>query len=325
MWCGSASVLLLTHYLALFLVAAQAAILLAALGARLFQFWPASGPMFAAMAFMAAHSSRVREFADPNVAWYPLLTIKQLPMIVDWMWGPLWAAAVLLCVLLIYNRFSQKAPSSPVEPVSSDATWLAVFAGAVGWIAFLVLCFLRPNFAARYQIIFAPALLLGLALLAERACEIRSYTSIALVLVAIAPGLGYLNSDRHSLNAFEFESGSQFLMGLGAHEVTFLWDNPLNQVMAPEQMDLVGGFFFKRSASNAIVRSIRLPVGTDPNLALAAETKKPYSGFIWVYDLAVRSTAAIKYPPHFDPALYRCHATAMRSPVVLACIRTSGA
>lgn len=321
LWGTSASALLLTQYVALFLLAGQGLVVLVLLRKRIFRLWPALLPMIPTLALMAFHSPRVRAFADPTVAWYPLIDITFLPEIMNWTFGGFagFIALVGVCVLCAVGRVFPN-PEAHHSELSTQSPWTAALAGTIGWLIFLIVCTIRPNFAPRYLIVFTPALLLGLALLSERASLVRHYAPIAVVFLILAQGVGYLRVDRRSLNAFEFQSGSQFLMNNDVRNVTFLWDNPSNQAEAPEQMDLVGGFFFKRAQSPASVRSIKLAQGSDPNLALTSASKEAGDGFIWVYDTNVRSTAATQFPPRIDGALYRCHRIGGFEAAVLSCI-----
>jgi hypothetical protein len=326
LWSASVSALLLSHYIALFIVAAQGAIILLTLRERILRFWTAFLPVAPALAFMIVHAPRIREYAHPDVAWHPLLEISIFPRIAIWTFGGyLTALAVAgLCCLLIAGRFTP-AQSTSCEPAQKGAR-VAALAGGMGWIAFLVVCLFRPNFTSRYLIVFAPALLLGVALLAERAASVRRSAPAALVLIAIAQGVMYTAADRKTFNTFEFQSGSRFLMNAGAYKVTFLWDSPTNRVADPGQMDLVGGFFLKRDRSPASVKSIRLSQGADPNAELAAAAAEVGEGFIWLYDLRAQSTAAIAFPPRFNDATsgFACHTSGDGSAMVLSCIRRKG-
>ena len=199
----------------------------------------------------------------------------------------------------------------------------AFAAGAAAWTAFVILCMFRPNFTARYLITFAPALLLGVALYADRSAVLHRYAPLTLVPMIFIQPLAYLRADRSQINAFQFQSGSQFLMDAGARKVTLLWDNPTNQAEEPEQMDRVAGFFFRRAGSDVLARSIRLPRGADPNNDLPIAASAPGDGFIWVYDRNVHHTAAILFPPRLDEALFgfQCRSVGDEMSSVLACIR----
>ncbi|MCX7898826.1 MAG: hypothetical protein N2444_01835, partial [Methylocystis sp.] len=181
------------------------------------------------------------------------------------------------------------------EPVSDAGPWLAAAAGVGAVLVFVTIGFFRPSFTARYLFAFAPAFLLLLPLLCERvAGQFRMAPVICLALIiangALAPWF-------HQKNDFEYETGSEFLMKAGVKNVAFLWDNPNNQAEALEQMRKVGGFFFDRKNANVVTTPVRLPLNADPNVELQRLAATPKAGFIWVYDVTVRHTAAAEHMP----------------------------
>ena len=320
LWTVSAAALLLTHYVAIFLVAAQGAVALAILRRRALRLWPAVLPLVPVLALMGYHSARVSEFADREIAWYPLVDIGLVPHILIWTIGGIPTA---IWILLTTGALLHRSKSSAAPVMRAAGPEAAFAAGAAAWTAFVILCMFRPNFTARYLITFAPALLLGVALYADRSAVLHRYAPLTLVPMIFIQPLAYLRADRSQINAFQFQSGSQFLMDAGARKVTLLWDNPTNQAEAPEQMDRVAGFFFRRAGSDVLARSIRLPRGADPNNDLPIAASAPGDGFIWVYDRNVHHTAAILFPPRLDEALFgfQCRSVGDEMSSVLACIR----
>lgn len=323
LWSTSVSALLLTHYTVVFFVFVQGIFLIVSCRTRLFRFWPAILPVVPALAFMAFHSKRVMEFADPQIAWYPLVHATDLVQITIWTLGGYGATAALIAfgAMLAWRRHRNIARLGEQVSSRADASWIAASAGVVGWGVFLILCMFRPNFSFRYLIVFAPPILLGLVLITENAAMVRRYIPGALLLLATAQTVPYLLADRKSFNLFEFETGSQFLMDAGVGHVTFLWDNPTNRIEAPEQMDLVADFFFKRAGYRTDVKAIRIPEGADPNDVLSAAASNAGAGFIWVYDPNVRLTAATRFPPRFDETKFACHDKLTGRAAVLSCMR----
>ncbi len=326
LWAATVSALLLTHYIALFLAVAQGLLLLAVLGRRAFGFWPAILPLAPALAFMAVHSARVLEFADPQYSWYALVDAATVPRIYIWTMGGLeLAMAMAVCAVILVAGRLYRDRQATSGPMSGRAPWLAALAGAAGWAIFIAFCMIRPNFTPRYLIVFIPAVMLGVAAVAERAGSVVRIAPALVLLLAFFQTLEYRNTDRRQYNVFEFQSGARFLMDAGARSVTFFWDNPNNETAAPEQMKLVGEFFFKRAGRQIEVTSARTPFGSDPNLTLVERAADVGAGFIWLYDREVRRTAALKFPPRLDEALsdFHCHSHSNARVVALACIRTA--
>lgn len=326
LWAASISALLLTHYVALFLAVAQGLLLLAILGRRAFGFWPAILPLAPALALMAVHSARVLEFADPQYSWYALVDAATVPKIFIWTMGGYELAVALAAFagIVIAGRLRRDREATST-PTSGRPPWLAALAGALGWATFVAFCMIRPNFASRYLIVFAPAVMLGVAVLSERAGRVIRIAPVLALLLAFIQTLEYRHTDRGQYNVFEFQSGARFLMDAGARSITFLWDNPNNETAAPEQMKLVGEFFFKRAGYQVEVKSTRTPFGTDPNVKLGEQAAEVGAGFIWLYDKEIRRTAAVEFPPRLDEALsdFHCHTRSNVRVVALACIRTA--
>jgi hypothetical protein len=105
--------------------------------------------------------------------------------------------------------------------------------------------------------------------------------------------------------------------------LVFLWDHPAGQILARDQLDMVGGFFFARAGAPIEVRSVVVGAGEDPNARLLAQASEPNSAILWAYDVGVRGTAAIRHRPRIealDPS-FRCRDYARGSVGVVACDR----
>lgn len=299
LWGLSAAAMILVHYVAVFLIAAQGVILLWQVRGRFWTLWAAVIPLAPTALWLLVHLTRIREFAQENVAWYPYLTSEYLPGIAIAIFG----AAPFLCItffagVLIFERNNAPAPVEEDERWSDIKPWLAVAAGIGGVVVFVIVAFIRPSFTPRYLFVFAPACLLLLPLLCERiAARLPAAPAICLALITAQgwyTGLAYdMRFD------YQYETGAQFLIKSGARKVAFLWDSPANQVEAPEQIQKVGGFFFDRAGAKIDTTPVRLPLSADPMIELAKMATTPDSGFIWVYDVNVRHTAAARRLPRF--------------------------
>lgn len=298
LWGLASATMILFHYIPIVLVASQSVILLWLLRGRVFALWPAAIPLIPTAIWFLAHLSRIREFTQKDVAWYPYLTVGDLPAVLTAIFGilPFLCLAFLGAVLIFERNDTPSATCGDNEPVSGAAPWLAAAAGLGAMAVFVVMGFIRPSFTQRYLFAFAPAFLLLLPLVCERvAARLPHATAICLALI-VANGWHVIFVDDEKRH-FEYESGARFLMDAGVRDVAFLWDNPNNQAEAPEQMAKVGGFFFDRARANVVTTPVRLSLDADPNIELARLAISPKSGFIWLYDVNIRHTAAARYLP----------------------------
>lgn len=328
LWGLTSAAMILFHYIPIVLVAAQCAILLWTLRARFLTLWPAAIPLIPTALWFFVHLSRIREFTQTDVAWYPYLTASDLPAVLTATFGVLpFLCGTFLCGVLIFERSENRPVSSDREPVSDRGPWLAAAAGLAALTVFVAMGLFRPSFAQRYLFAFAPACLLLLPLVCERvACRLPAAPAVCLSLI-VANGLAWGFSD-DARKYFEFETGAQFLMKSGARNVAFLWDNPANQVEASEQIQKVGGFFFDRAGANVVTTPVRLPLDADPNIELPLRVPTAKSAFIWLFDVNIRHTAAVRHAPRLIELLkdFNCRRSGLSSNDqlmvgALACIR----
>jgi hypothetical protein len=213
-------------------------------------------------------------------------------------------------------------PAAFGVPARLWAAPVSVLAGAGVLIA---LGFFRPSFTIRYLTPFGPGVLLGfvliLRLLAGR------YAAIAQVLVLLLTSSldPFVVAHREwvSPKDYNFEAASAFLAKGRPARLAFFWDHPAGRVMRPEQLDALGGFFFRRAGLPINVIPIWVPVGQDANPRLLAAASRPDSDILWIYDVRVRGTSADVYPPRIadiDPR-WTCRDFGRNGFGIIACQR----
>lgn len=313
LWGVTSAAMIFVHYIPIALVGAQALILLWLLRARVLGLWPAAIALAPVTVWFFVHLSRIREFTQKDIAWYHYLTAEDVAPLFINVFGalPLLGIAFFAPMLIFYRLRGgepQRAAASPMDAdgFSGRGPWLAAAAGLGAMLVFVAMGFFRPSFTPRYLIAFAPAYLLFLPLLCERVSDrLKVAPTLCLALII---GNGLATPLSYQVNDLEYQSGAEFLMTRGVRNVAFLWDNPNNQAEAPEQMRKVGGFFFDRKGANVVTTPIRLPLHADPNVELQRLATAPRDGFIWVYDVTVRHTAATRYRPRMAElsANYEC-------------------
>lgn len=323
-WVIWTSLVGLTHYQALMLGAVQGLIYLAVRREAALRTWPAALIFLPLGLEILWHAPRLALFARPDVAWYTMVTL----------WTA-WNALIFLAgsgfnFIIPSLGFLAMAISTVVRtswprarPASSPVLWAcasAVIAAA------LLLCLgaLRPTFTLRYVTPFIPGVSLLLVTGARSLTRVFSGAVLAFVLAAMGASLAWFNDPRsHMHRAFTFEAASRDLMAVRPTRLIFIWDHPAQRVEAVRQYDALGGFLFRRAGSTVPVTSVMVRNNEDPNLLLVAAAREPRAVILWLYDLGVHGTAAIRHPPRLttiDPSL-GCRNYGRGSVGIVACSR----
>ena len=331
LWALLGMLCILTHYHALILLGLQGLAYLALHRGRAVRTWPGVLIFIPALAWTALHLPRVVEYADPQIAWYPRLEAGDLHWVIIFMAGCTEAviglaslAVVCLALAVVRMRHPHKVPER-AEAEGSSANWIVVATGALGALLVIAAAMVSTSFTNRYLIPFMPGLMLGLALGAVRLG--RTWTTIPMTVVLIfAVSAPVWAARQNNEKIYNFQIASEALMAADVRHLVFLFDNSMGTICEPEQLNALGGFFFRRAGRPVVVQPMTIRSGEDPNqrLLAAANTSQP-SGILWVYDLALRGTAARSYPPAIaerDPA-WQCGQFGRGQMGVLACHRRS--
>lgn len=323
-WVIWTSLVGLTHYQALMLGAVQGLIYLARGREAALRTWPAALAFLPLGAELIWHAPRLAQFARPDVAWYTPVNLWTVGNVITFLTGSainlvipaLGLVAVLASVLL-------RTSSTWTRPASSSVLW----AGASAVIAAAVVVgagALRPTFTLRYVTPFIPGV--SLILVAGARSLSRVFPGAVVLFVLMMMGstvVWFLDPRSHMHRAFTFEAASRDLMAVHPSRLVFIWDHPAQKVEETRQYDALGGFLFRRGGSTAPVTSVMVRNDEDPNLLLLGEAKEPGAVILWLYDLGVHGTAAIRRPPRvtaLDPS-FECRNYGRGSVGVLACAR----
>ena len=306
LWAAIAATAILTHYDALYLGAAQGLLYLARHHVRAVRTWPAALAFAPAFGWLAYHWPRIAQFARPEIAWYTPLRPSALPAIAGYIAGGGelmlgWPALVLVTSLSL-RLLPMSEARTVAAPEPSTVGWAAAAAGIAAAVL-VAIGFLRPSFTFRYLTPSAPGLLLALVWLAGRLAG-RRWASAAIALTAAAYlGVGSWMLAHHLRMApkrYNFEAASAALARSRPSQLVFLWDHPVDPILLPEQLSALGGFFLHRSGLQVPVTPVVLRPGEDPNSRLISQAGAPGSAILWVYDTAVKGSAAITHPPRID-------------------------
>jgi uncharacterized membrane protein len=326
LWCGLSALAILTHYHAAILTGLEGLAYLTLARGRALRTWPAALLFAPVAAWLAVHAPRIAAFAHPDVAWYPKLRLDRLGTLASYPLGSqelaialLVIGAVALALGFAPRLFKRPAPAQPTAPL-----WTAFGAAILGAALVVGLGFLRPSFTDRYLVPFVPALLLGVALIAQALARRVAITYVAVVLAAAGFATPWASKElRSGWRFYNWEQASTDLMRGKPDRLVFVWDHPASRILKPDQLEAVGGFFFRRAHVPVEVRSVVLAADIDPNPVLLAQAQGAHTAIIWAYDRGVLGTAARHFPPRLsdlDPSLI-CRNYGRGSVGVLACDR----
>jgi hypothetical protein len=325
LWASIGALCILTHYHAALLLGCQGLAYLGLHRRRAVRTWPAALVFIPAFAWALMHLPHVAEYADPRFTWFDRLALGDIPALVFFMLGDIPVAIGLigpaLIPLLVRAPRSGIAPDENAQPFA----WIVVGATALALVLVLIAAALTTSFTFRYLVPFAPGLMLGMAMAATRLGQRWPTIPLAVALVFTVAAVKWTVEGRgKSLKVYNFQIASDALMAADVHNLTIFWDNPLRQIVDRDQLTAIGGFFFRRAGYPMAVEPVSLPPGEDPNARLLATSgARPHSGILWLYDLAVRGTAAKSFPPAIeqrDPA-WQCRQFGRDQIGIVACTR----
>jgi hypothetical protein len=331
-WCVVSALLILTHYHALAVSAFQGLAYLAVHRKNVLRNWPAALVFVPVAAWMVIHLPLLFSFAAPDVAWQQVLPPSKVKALPDLLFGGgRWAGLLLLAIagtsaVDLYRSVWLKKPLPyRVEEI------LAVTASILAILLVFGIGFIRPSFSARYLIPYVPGLLFGVSLWARhwgRKWPVLPPLLIIALAIFCARDFRARSADPtlDFRRYFTWEEASEFLEYNGAKRVIFFWDNPTAALGNPDLFSRVGGFFYNRSGTQVRVRPLLPPKrggDIDPNAILLARTSRLGEGFIWLSDVTVSGTQAIRHPPNLELLGNgrKCRNFGRKPVTVLACVR----
>ncbi len=303
-WAGLAALSILTHYDAILCAAVQGLLFLAVHRMRAVRTWPAALAFVPAFGWLAYHMPRIVQFARPDIAWYSVLRPRNLSDVLGFLAGrpqSLWALLVVALGALTLRfawprRWTRRMGGGRRIGLH---VWAPVLAGVASAALLTAVGFFRPSFAYRYLTPDVPGVLLGLVL-ATRLLGGRGALAAMCELVLALGGVAAWRAaagDSMAPHAYTYEIASRALEASHPRRLVFLWDHPVDPIEHPEQLAAAGGAFFRRDGDPVPVDPVVLRPGQEPNARLMAEAAAPGSAILWVYDVAVKGTAAIRHRP----------------------------
>jgi hypothetical protein len=320
-WTAISCLLILTHYFGLILVGVQGVAYLAVHKLRALHTWPASLAFLPALAALAVQAPGLIGFSGPQHSWIPngsfQATMGDLAFILD----PvllIGTSAWFIGIILIGR--SRTGASNEPKSEENRGPWLTAACSAVAVIITIGLSFVRPMVIPRYFSEYVPGLFLGLSLAAAEFSRRVPLGSASLVAIFAATVAYWAATLTPGGNMFSWERASEALAVGHPKRLVFMWDTPLGG--EPTSLKGVGGFFFARAGNPVTVDPVIDTTGEDPNLLLLKRADSaPRTVIIWIYDLNVRNTNALKYPPRIEQidARWECENFGVQSLAVMGC------
>jgi hypothetical protein len=279
---------------------------------------------------MAFQAASLMSFARPATAVLPPMTLSEVLPTAGLLLGGTIAwplIAIWVCVGLIAARRSPTGLASPTESVERQKAllWTAATAVLSAGIC-LGIGLARPIVSPRFMTIFAPGVMLGLALLADRFRQTWRGAPAALALGALALIVGFsaisaFVSPPTAGAMFSFEPATQALMADHPRRLVFFWDNPTTAGGDGDQLAQIGGFFFKRAGDPIPVEVIAWTKGADPNSLILSKARAKGDAILWVYDRHVAGSLVLDHPPMIDrrDPNWACHDFGDNNVGIVAC------
>jgi hypothetical protein len=298
-WAIVTSLLVLSHYYGAVLAFFQGLAYLLVHRSRALKNWHAGLAFAPAVGSLMVHLAGLVSFTAPGTSWINVLQPSDLSSVLAFILGAnLYISFALWLFACVVFRLAALRRGEDVQIGAGDYLWTAVGCALGATALSIGVGFIKPAFVSRYLIAFEPGLLLGLALVATRFAKSWKLAPAALVAMFFCVTIVWAANPGRHLNAFNWERASDELMVSHPSHLVFFWDTP----MRPDKHELadLGGFFFRRAGSRVSVDPIELSPGQDPNVQILNEAQSPRTAILWVYDLEVRGTSAIRHPPRLS-------------------------
>jgi hypothetical protein len=307
---------ILTHYYALPATGLQGLAYLAVHRGQAIRTWPAAVPFALAFLWMAFHIPTHLRFADPDVAWQTILTIKDIRPIPHLLFNGDRLATLLALTLVATTGYDLYRWRRDGEAPYPRAEILAVVCSLAAFVIIYGMGFLRPSFTPRYILPSMPGILFGLALWARHWAKRFAWSPHAIVLwflvVFIIDAVPRVTVPKRDWRwFFEWETAMPFLKQNGGKRLLFFWDSRTAGMADEPSMARVAAYFLRQEGDQMPVSALIMAGRAgpaDPHDALIARTPMLGDAFIWFYDLYIPGAKAKDYPPDL-PRLgsnYRC-------------------
>ena len=336
-WAGLSALAILTQYHALLVTGLQGLAYVAIHRRRAIETWRGALIFLLPGAWLCIHLPKVAAYMQPGVAWYGVLTPNALPAIGSYVVGDPRLLLMVPVLIIITHVLAWHSARNEPHARPGSYIWLTALTALTALAITVFLGFLRPSFTFRYVTADIPGVLLGVTLAlragARRSAMIYPVVILLFLLTAfgwareeIVPGAWAQGKTREPERNYNYQIASDFLKQAKPDRLVFIWDHPASRLIASDQLDAMGGFFFRQAGAPIAVQSVVLRQGEDPNPRLEAEGSGPNSVILWLYDIGVRGTSARTYPPRLteiDPR-WQCRNFGKDNIGIFACRRNRG-
>lgn len=326
-WTSLGALAILTHYYAVLFVGLQGLVYLVKHRGRAARTWPAALAFAPVVIWISINFETLHRYADPQFTWHTLVGAWTWALAAEFISGSFVLTlqlALLMALATIGHVLRSRAESAAAEPASPELR-LAIGTAVAAAALTIAIGIVKPTFTERYLMPCVPAILLGLAVVADRLnrrWKVGGFVVILLFGLAAVDWARAGGPPRYKWG-LSTEAASESLMSAGVDQIAFLWDNPSFGAVDTPLAREIGDFFFRRAGLPVVVDVVRSNDHDDPNLQLLAAATSGKSGLLWLYDIKVPRTAAIRHPPGIamiDPS-WTCRDFAAPPYGALACTR----
>jgi hypothetical protein len=329
-WTAISALFILSHYVAGLLVACQGLAYLAIHRGKAFRTWPAALLFAPALACMAFQAASLMSFARPATAVLPPMALSEILPTAGLLLGGAIASpliAIWVCVGLIVARRSRVGFTA--RAAGDDRQHALVWTAATALVAAglcLAIGLARPIVSPRFMTIFAPGVMLGVALIADRFRLAWRGAPAALGTGAMALTVGFsaiavFVSPPTAGAMFSFEPATQALIAQHPRRLVFFWDNPSNADGDGGQLAQIGGFLFKRAGDPISVEVVPWIRSADPNTLILSKARAPGDAILWIFDRKVAGALVLTHPPMIERRdhTWACHDFGDNNVGIVAC------
>jgi hypothetical protein len=334
-WTSVSTLFILSHYAAGLLVACQGLSYLAIHRGKALRTWAAALVFAPALACMGFQAVSLMAFARPTTAVLPPMNLAEiLPTAglllggaIAWPLMAIWASAGLIA-----TRRSDVVRAPATAGAHHRAlVWTAATALLAAGIC-LGIGLARPIVSPRFMTIFAPGVMLGLALMADRFSQTwraapATLGAGALILALAFSAMTLFVSPPTAGAMFSFEPAAQALMADRPRRLIFFWDNPATSGDDGGQLAQIGGFLFNRAGHPIQVEVVSWTAGADPNRLILSRARTPEDAILWIYDRRVAGALVLTHSPMIDrqDPRWACHDFGDNNVGIVACRRRAKA
>jgi hypothetical protein len=284
LWCGLASAAFATHYLSVYITAAEGLIYLGLYRKRAASTWPAILVFAPSLGWVALHWSRLRELSQAVAEWAPLdanATATALGYLIYWENWPIALAFSAILVLGLHVLSARATGDAPRQERQEHLAW-TIAAGGAALACALYVGTQSASILPRYLTPLVPIVMLGLVLVAGRSARpTLSHTFLLAIfaMFAVNPSEHYQVISNRS--EFGLQPSVEYLRGAKPDRVILALETKAPHLLKPTTAQHLVDTVFGRTGVKVI--PVNLKQGADNQLdTLIKRATSNRAAIIWM-------------------------------------------